>query len=987
MSFVSYARNCEDVILWRALRDVAKGFYVDILASDPEAASTTRAFYERGWFGINVQPVDEYYQRLVESRPRDWNLKVAAGREAGLRTLPTHLGNDFPARSREIDLRHEAVADALEATVVPVRSLTQLIEESALSPIHFLKIDVKGDQVEVLEGLDLQRVRPWIILVGAIDSDSTISPREEWEHLITERGYSFAYFDGLNCFYVADEIPGAKERLAAPPSSVDDFVRSEGRLNGPETPGYESDLANLRVYSIGLEAGLKEASTHSARLEELLRATRSEAARLHKALQSEQMQVEYLLERAGQLESFPDRSLAARVNRLFIRLRDTGNQLTGGGLRAFMKRMVTKSGPSAGQNPDLSASSNPVSDLADYLADRGLLPPASEEWTRYKRWIAVYDTISNLDRSMIRAHIPTLAFRPLISVILATAGRSSPGLGDSCKSVVAQLYGNWELCLAVDADAAPQMEAVLGPSMVPDPRIKLIRTDSLLSVTNATNAALNFAKGEFVAFLRAGDILAEHALYEVAVALEGADWIDILYTDHDQLSPDGQRSDPWFKPGWDPDLLLAQDYISDLAVYRRALVKDVGFLRPEFAGAEYYDLALRTTAAIGPDRVYHVPAILYHRRSEKQTNRSERALPVLRSIRAAHRAVRDHLDARGYRKALLEPALQAPSAHRVIWPIPEPAPLVSVVIPTRDRSNHLEQCVEGVLHRTDYSNIELLIVDNGSVEPAMVALLDRLTREERRVRILRQPGPFNYSILNNAAARSANGDVLLLLNNDVDVIEPGWLREMVSHALRPDVGIVGAKLIYTNETIQHGGVVLGPRGQITHLHRFASRNDPGYRGQLSLSRTLSAVTGACVAIRRAVFFEVGGFDEINLQVGFNDIDLCLRLREIGYRVIWTPFAELFHVESVSRGYDDFPELFQLESVFCEYKNADPVKRQRGMREWQYMHQTWGAMLESGDPFHNPNLVFEWDHLEIPAAPRRLKPWRTGARSSGVPGVT
>jgi O-antigen biosynthesis protein len=489
-----------------------------------------------------------------------------------------------------------------------------------------------------------------------------------------------------------------------------------------------------------------------------------------------------------------------------------------------------------------------------------------------------------------------------------------------------------------------------------------------------------------VAFLRAGDLLPEHALYEVALPLGGTEPIDILYTDHDEVDADGQRSNPWFKVGWDPDLLLAQDYVSDLAVYRRTLVEAVGLLRPDFEGAEFYDLALRTTAAAAPDRVRHIPAILYHRLSEKPTNRSEMALPGLRSIRAARRAVREHLDAQGNRQAVLGPAPQAPSARRVVWPVPDPNPLVTVVIPTRDQSDHLEQCVEGVLHRTDYSNIELLIVDNGSIEPAMMALLSRLTCEERRVRILRLPGPFNYSVLNNAAARTANGEVLLLLNNDMDVIESGWLRELVSHALRPDVGIVGAKLIYTNETIQHGGVVLGPRGQITHLHRFANRNDPGYRGQLSFSRTLSAVTGACVAIRRAVFLEVGGFDEINLQVGFNDIDLCLRLRKFGYRVIWTPFAELFHVESVSRGYDDFAELFQLESVWRKYEDADPVKRERGVREWQHMHQTWGTLLEGGDPFHNPNLLFEWDYLEIPSVPRRLKPWRTVARSPGVNGV-
>jgi FkbM family methyltransferase len=482
MSFVSYALNCEDVVLWRALRDVANGFYVDIGASDPEVASATRAFYERGWFGINVQPVDEYYQRLVRSRPRDRNLKVAAGREAGMRTLPTHRDDSFSGGTSDFGLGY----DAVEATVVPVRPLTQLIEESALWPIHFLKIDVKGDQVDVLEGLDLQRVRPWIILIGAIDSDSTISSRKEWEHLITERGYSFAYFDGLNCFYVADEIPGAKERLTAPLSLVDDFTHSEGKLNGPRAGGDESDLANLRVYSVGPEAGLKDASFQSARLEELLAATRSEAASLRKALQSEQTQVDYLLERVRQLETFSDRSLVTRVHRLFTRLRDAGNRLTGGGLRACAKRIAAKSAAYVGRNPDVSANLDPIPGFEAYLSARRLLPPPSEELTRYLRWVAVYDTISNLDRSMIRAHISTLAFRPLISVVVATAGRSNLAVGDSCRSVVAQLYSNWELCLAVDAVTAPQIEAVLGSSGARDPRIKFIRRESFLSATAAT---------------------------------------------------------------------------------------------------------------------------------------------------------------------------------------------------------------------------------------------------------------------------------------------------------------------------------------------------------------------------------------------------------------------------------------------------------------------------------------------------------------------
>jgi O-antigen biosynthesis protein len=768
----------------------------------------------------------------------------------------------------------------------------------------------------------------------------------------------------------------------------DDFVPSQEQFNDQKVKNLEHELAGLKSYSAGLETSLKDASTHSAHLENLLIVMRSEAAKSNAALQAERAQLNYLLGRLEQLEAASDRSIIARgVEHLFKRLRSAGDQLTRGGLRALAKRMAIKSARYCRQNPRLKAIARAVlkpipratAFLAKLEADESserVTLPAPEEQLRYNRWIAVYDAISATDRSLIRAHISRLAVRPLISVVISTAGASDIALRDSFNSVFTQLYDHWELCVAVDELAEPRIELLLGLTKARDSRIKLVRSDLLLGTVSAINAALDLATGDFVTFLEAGDILPEHALYEVAFSIVSDQRIDILYTDQDELTTDGQRSNPWFKPDWDPDLLLAQDYIGNLAVYRRTLVAAIGFLRPELADAVFYDLALRATAALKSDRVHHIPAILYHRRSKKETNGSKKALPMLRAIRGAHRAVRDHLDSLGNTKTLIRPAPQAPHAIRIIWPVPEPPPLVSVIVPTRDQADLLAQCVEGVLQRTDYPNLELLIVDNGSVEPATAALFDRLSCVEPRVRILRYPGPFNFAALNNAGARMAKGEVLLLLNNDTDIIESDWLREMVSHALRPDVGIVGAKLIYANESIQHGGVTLGPQGQITHVHRFASRNDPGYFGQLSLTRTLSAVTGACVAIRRAVFFEVGGFDEINLQIGFNDIDLCLRLREHGYRVVWTPFAELFHVESVSRGYDDFPELFQLESVSRAYDAADPVKRERGIREWQYMHKTWGAMMESGDPFHNPNLRFHWDHLEIPSSPRREKPWRS-----------
>jgi O-antigen biosynthesis protein len=576
----------------------------------------------------------------------------------------------------------------------------------------------------------------------------------------------------------------------------------------------------------------------------------------------------------------------------------------------------------------------------------------------YNRWIAGNDTIGNADRAAIRAHIAGLPFRPLISVVMPIGKTFEAALRESFHSVITQLYPYWELCIAVDAITEPLWTAILRDRAASDPRIRVARLGAVDSAAAATNAALDLAKGEFAAFLRIGDFLPEHALYELAIEIAANPCADVVYSDNDQISAAGQRVDPWFKPGWDPDLLLAQDYINDLAVYRRTLIEEIGSLRPGFEGAELHDLALRATTATTADRIRHVPAILYHRSDEDKAIHSENGLPDVRAIAASHRAVRDHLDSQGDRGALLKPAPQIPRAIRVVWPLPEHPPLVSVIVPTRDRADLLARCVEGILHRTGYSNLELLIVDNGSIEPATQTLFDQLTRQESHVRILRHPGPFNYSALNNAAAREANGEMLLLLNNDIEVIEPGWLRELVSQALRPDVGIVGAKLLFPDERLQHAGLVLGSEGHVVHLHRFAGRNDPGYCGQLALPRTLLAVTGACVAIRRAVFFEVGGLDEINLPVAFNDVDLCLRLVDHGYRVVWTPFAELFHLECASRGLD----------------SDDPAKQQRADREWRHMCKTRGSLLERGDPFHNPNLLFHWDYQEIPSTPRRRKPW-------------
>ena len=573
----------------------------------------------------------------------------------------------------------------------------------------------------------------------------------------------------------------------------------------------------------------------------------------------------------------------------------------------------------------------------------------------YRRWVRENDTIGQADRAMIRTHLAGLPFRPLISVLMPIEMTSEVTLRESLNSVITQLYPHWKLCLTSKAATCALVNKILADPIARNPRIKVIQTNDAESVVAAANAAFASATGEFVTLLWNDDLLPEQALYEVAFELGRHEQIDIVYTDSDQVSLDGRRSDPWFKPGWDPDLLLAQDYVSQLAVYRRELVEAIGFLRPESEGAELHDLALRATSATTRSKIRHLPTVLYHRRKKPGTSHLPDPFADLRAAQASRRAVRDHLDARGDREAVLQAVPRFQDAIRVKWPLPKIPPLVSVIVPTRDRSDLLARCVQGVLHRTNYSNLEVLILDNESTESTTFTLFETLARKEDRVRILHHPGPFNHSAMNNAGAREARGEVLVLLNNDIEVIDSNWMSELVSQAIRPDVGIVGAKLLYADERVQHGGIVLGP-SDVVHVHRLAARNDPGYFGQLALTRTLSAVTGACAAIRRSVFFEVGGFDEINLPAAFNDIDLCLRIGDRGYRVLWTPFAELVHLESASRG----------------RAGADAAQHLLGR---QYLRKTWGALTDSADPFHNPNLRFTWDDLEIPSAPRREKPWR------------
>jgi len=579
----------------------------------------------------------------------------------------------------------------------------------------------------------------------------------------------------------------------------------------------------------------------------------------------------------------------------------------------------------------------------------------------YENWIASYDTLSDEDRVAIRKHIAGFSKQPLISIVMPAYETPRRLLRAAIDSVRSQLYPNWELCVADDASSSPQVGQLLKQAAAADLRVKWVRREAGGNIAAATNAALTFATGEFVALLDHDDLLAEHALYEVAAELNAHPDADLIYTDEDIIDSAGRRHSPYFKPDWNLDLLLGHNMISHLGIYRRSLLDEIGGLREGFDGSQDYDLALRIVAATSSDRIRHIPAILYHWRQPSEiASFSQHHLD--RCVAAARGAITDYLachETLSTEPDIL-PAPSIPSWTRIRWSLPDPLPRVSIIVPTRDRADLLARCAAGLLLRTDYPDLELIVIDNDSSDPETLALFDRL-RHDRRVRLLPFPGPFNYSAMNNAAVREATGTLLALLNNDVDVIEGSWLREMVSLALRPEVGAVGAKLLYPDNTVQHAGVVLGVGefGIASHFGLRAERSNMGYFAQYGLVRELSAVTGACMVLRKDIYEAVGGLDADNLPVAFNDVDLCLRIRTQGKHIVWTPYAELYHVESASRGLDHLPHARHDERV---------------ERECRYMREKWGDLLDN-DPFYNPNFSRK-DHLfQLDAPPRRKKPWR------------
>lgn len=590
--------------------------------------------------------------------------------------------------------------------------------------------------------------------------------------------------------------------------------------------------------------------------------------------------------------------------------------------------------------PDVKKTADTLHPFVHYI-DHGFgeARQPSECGVSYSEWISVCE---RYDEQQLQNQLASLAYQPLISLVVPVFKPDRTHLEQCVRSLLDQSYGNWELCISDDASGDDDLEQYLRTLSINDTRIKIIFREANGNISANTNSALTLATGEFVALLDQDDELSIHALYEIVSRLNQNQNAKILYSDEDKIDEEGQRSSPHFKPDWNVDLLYSTNYISHLGVYKRGLLEKIGGLRLGYEGSQDYDLVLRCSALVKAQEVVHIPKVLYHwRASPGSTAQSAEEKPF--TWDAGLRALKDFMVSQDS-KIRVNPG-PYPNTYRVQWPVRGESPLVTLIIPTRDGGKVLRKCIKSILKKTEYGNYEILVIDNQSSSRDTLAYLRKMQKDPR-ISVLPFDEPFNFSKLVNFGVSKARGEYIALVNDDIEVISPDWLDEMLGLASREEVGCVGAKLYYPDNSIQHAGVILGVNGVAGHAHKHFARTARGYSGRLVLTQDLSAVTAACLMVRKSIFQTVGGFDESNLTVAFNDIDFCLKVLALGYRNIWTPWAELYHHESMSRGPEDTEE-----------------KRVRFMGEVEYMKTRWASML-AADPAYSPNLTRDHDNFAI-----------------------
>ncbi|WP_158526011.1 glycosyltransferase [Polynucleobacter paneuropaeus] len=548
----------------------------------------------------------------------------------------------------------------------------------------------------------------------------------------------------------------------------------------------------------------------------------------------------------------------------------------------------------------------------------------------YQEWINLHEKLDLESKALIKLKIDCLNCPPLLSVLMPTCESNIAWLREAIDSVQKQLYPYWELCIADDASSSPEVKSLLSQFSQDDSRIKVVFCKDRQGISEATNVALGMANGQWIALLDHDDWISEDALYQIAAAADANKNLSLIYSDEDRIDPDGLRFGPYFKGGWSPDLFYSQNFISHLGAYKKDLVVQVGGFRVGFEGSQDYDLALRCIEILEDNQIHHVPRVLYHWRSHENSFSHQHS--DMAKI-AAVKALNEHLA----RRLINAQAISVDAGYRVIYGLASEKPLVSLIIPTHNRVDLLRRAVSSILEKTTYSNYELIIIDHRSDEAETLLYLDEISSIDN-VRVMHVEGGFNFSAFNNQAVNVANGSIVGLLNNDIEVISPDWLDEMVGLTIQDGAGAVGARLWYPNDTLQHGGVILGygPSRIAGHIHGMR-RDNQGYFGRAELIQNFSAVTAACLLVKKSVYLEANGLDE-NLPVDYNDVDFCLRLIKLGYRNIWTPYAELYHYEHGTTG-----------------RGALSAQRHSQLsKDMSYMRNRWGDYLIQ-DPLYSPNL--------------------------------
>ena len=570
-----------------------------------------------------------------------------------------------------------------------------------------------------------------------------------------------------------------------------------------------------------------------------------------------------------------------------------------------------------------------------------------------------------------RAYIPTeetletqrkqkFDYSPLISIAVPAYQTPVEFLRQMIECSSDLTYSNWELCIVNASPDNEEMQKVLAEYSAGDSRVRFCNLKENLGIAENTNRAFAMAKGEFVGLLDHDDLLAPNALYEIVNALQDHPQADALYTDEDKVTTElDEHFQPHLKSDFNLDLLRSNNYICHFFVVRKSIVEKTGGFRKEFDGAQDYDFIFRCTENAG--EVLHVPEILYHWRTHKASTADNPASKMY-AFEAGKRAIEAHLERTGTKGEVSH--TQDLGFYRVKYPV-QGEPLVSVIIPNKDEKETLQTCLESLKKNTSYQNFEIIIIENNSTTEEIFKYYKELSRDQQ-IHLLRWGKEFNYSAINNFGVAHARGEYLLFLNNDVKSIEPDWMEEMLGVCQRPEVGGVGAKLIYPDNTIQHAGCVIGMGGIAGHMFVDMPADRTGYLHKASLLQDMSAVTAACLMMKKEVFEQAGGFTE-ELAVAFNDVDLCLKVRKNNHLVVYDPYAKLYHMESKTRGAEDSKE-----------------KVRRFQTEIEYMRCHWMDILKNGDPYYNKNLsLTKWNYSLKPIPGMETAETRNGQKKENT----